>query len=45
MIIYGTLAASDIRIKSLEETHKDHFLQLMVKYHEELQAVIPGASE
>jgi DNA-binding MltR family transcriptional regulator len=38
VVLYGTLAA-DIRIKSLEETHQEHFLQVAMKVHSLSQAV------
>jgi Domain of unknown function (DUF4145) len=37
VILYGTLAA-DIRIKSLEETHREHFFEVLLKVHSVTQA-------
>jgi hypothetical protein len=34
LIIYSTLSAADIRIKSLEATHQEHFVQMVLKYSE-----------
>ena len=38
--LYGTLSAADIRIKSLEQTHQDHFLDLLASYSEVLKAAV-----
>jgi hypothetical protein len=34
LIIYSTLSAADIRIKSLEATHQEHFVRFVLKYSE-----------
>ena len=39
-IIYGTLSAKDIRIKSLEETHAAYFLEVLAGYSEVLREAI-----
>jgi hypothetical protein len=34
LVLYGTLVAPDIRIKSLEATHQPHFVQMLLNYSE-----------
>jgi len=41
--IYGTLSATDIRIKHLEETHQAHFQKLLDDYNQTLKEVIQAA--
>src|SRR5882672_10893217 len=45
LIIYSTLSATDIRIKSLEATHQEHFVQMVLKYSEVLREANPAAGE
>jgi DNA-binding MltR family transcriptional regulator len=39
-IIYGTLVAGDLRIKPLEETHQQYFLEILSNYSEVLKEAI-----
>jgi hypothetical protein len=43
LIIYSTLSAADIRIKSLEATHQEHFVQMLRKYSEVIRGANPEA--
>jgi DNA-binding MltR family transcriptional regulator len=43
LIIYSTLSAPGIRIKSLEETHQNHFVRILLKYAEVLKEAKPEA--
>jgi DNA-binding MltR family transcriptional regulator len=45
LIIYSTLSASNIRIESLEATHQDHFVQMILKYSEVLKGTNPNQDE
>jgi hypothetical protein len=45
LIIYSTLSAADIRIKSLEATHQEHFVQMVLKYSEALREANPPPGE
>jgi hypothetical protein len=45
LIIYSTLSATDIRIRSLEATHQEHFVQMVLKYSEVLREANPAAGE
>jgi hypothetical protein len=41
LIIYATISAPDIRIKSLEATHQSHFVRILLNYAEALKEAAP----